>query len=431
MTKTVATSNMAQKRGGLVKQGANASVESRVFQALIDIVPDRIYAKDRQSRFILANKAVARLMGEATPEEMIGKDDFYFYPQEIASQYFEVEQELLATGKPLIACEQQVPNLETHQPGWLQTTKVPLRDEDGNIIGLVGLARDITERKRCEDEIKRRSVELAEANAKLSQAQEQLVQSSKLAALGALVAGIAHELNTPIGNSVLVASTFQESLSEFEKSLAKGITRGQLQAFVDRTREGTEILVRSLARAAELVASFKQVAVDRTSVNRRRFNLKDTVAEILLTLSPVLRKTPHCVEAHIPDELVLDSYPGPLGQVLTALFNNALVHAFDGVAQGVISIDAELEEENSVRIVVRDNGKGIAGEHIGRVFDPFFTTRLGQGGSGLGLSVAYNLVNGILGGRIEVESPPGQGACFTLRLPIVAPATATPSSARE
>src|SRR5664279_2714092 len=143
---------------------APRDTQARVFQALIDIMPDRIYAKDAQSRFILANKAVARLMGKASPEEMIGKDDFYFYPKDIASGYFEVEQALLRSGQPLIACEQLVPNLETGEPGWLQTTKVPLRDDEGQGTGLVGLARDITERKRFEAEIRQRSAELAELN---------------------------------------------------------------------------------------------------------------------------------------------------------------------------------------------------------------------------------------------------------------------------
>ena len=197
------------------EQAERRSIQSRVFQALIDLVPDRIYAKDTQGRFILANKAVARLMGKASPEEMIGLDDFHFYPQDLAAQYFAVEQALLASGEPLIACEQLVPNLENHEPGWLQTTKVPLSDDDGKVIGLVGVGRDITERKRFEEEIKRRNVELAELNARLSQAQEQLLQSEKMAALGHLAAGVAHEINNPIGFIFSNFNTLESYLQKF------------------------------------------------------------------------------------------------------------------------------------------------------------------------------------------------------------------------
>jgi signal transduction histidine kinase len=179
--------------------------------------------------------------------------------------------------------------------------------------------------------------------------------------------------------------------------------------------------MRSLQHAADLVSSFKQVAVDRASVQRRSFCLRNVVDEILLTLEPGLRRTTHKVVCRIPVGINMDSYPGPLGQVLSNLINNAVLHAFDGRQKGRIEISAEPEGANQVCIAVRDNGAGIKESHVARVFDPFFTTRLGQGGSGLGLSIVYSLVSDVLGGRIEVSSREGEGSCFTLTLPLVAP----------
>jgi PAS domain S-box-containing protein len=291
---------------------------------------------------------------------------------------------------------------------------------------------DITEKRRIEEEIRAlnstlelrvqdRTLELTAALERLQATQSELVRSEKLSALGSLVAGVAHELNTPIGNSLTVASTMLDQTREFSQSMATGLTRSKLENYVANTNEGTGILMRSLRHAADLVASFKQVAVDQTSVNRRRFDLHDTVEEILLTLGPSIRKTQHTVHSHIAPHLSMESYPGPLGQVLTNLINNAMVHAFDGIAHGVITISAQMQGDNHVKIMVQDNGVGIPVANLERVFDPFFTTKLGRGGSGLGLNIVYNLVREALGGSVTVASEPGQGACFTLILPLRAP----------
>ena len=396
------------------------TLEQIVLRTLADTCTFRIYAKDADGRFVFCNTEMVRSLG-ASNDDILGKRDFDFFPLSLAESYSRDERHLLETGESILEKEEPTTDPATGAPWWTLTSKVPLKDAEGRIVGLVGIGLDLTERKRLEHELVERNDALLAANAELVRTREQLVQSSKLAALGALVAGIAHELNTPIGNSVLVATTLQEALANLEVKFADRLTRSDLCAFMEESREGIDILIRSLSRAADLVASFKQVAVDRTTAARRAFKLKETVDEILLTLSPALRKTTHRVEVQIPDDLVLDSYPGPFGQVLTSLINNALVHAFDGITEGVIAITAERDGDQGVRIVVSDNGHGIAEAHLGRVFDPFFTTKLGQGGSGLGLSVAYNLVTGILGGDIDVTSQPETGARFVLRLPLVAP----------
>ncbi|MDZ7938932.1 MAG: ATP-binding protein [Rhodoferax sp.] len=282
-----------------------------------------------------------------------------------------------------------------------------------------------------EHRVQDRTQELSTTLAQLTAAQSELVRAEKMSALGSLVAGIAHELNTPIGNSLTVASTLQDHANTFANSMAQGLTRSRLEEFVGNTRQGAGILMRGLQHAAELVSSFKQVAVDQTSLNRRSFDLQATVSEILLTLGPTIRKSNHQVESDIADGIVMDSYPGPLGQVLTNLINNALLHAFEGVERGTVRVSASLTSEGAVRLMVRDNGAGIPAAHLPRVFDPFFTTKLGQGGSGLGLNIVYNLVTKSLGGTVHVASSPGEGATFSMVLPRLAPAVAFDPSEPE
>lgn len=281
-----------------------------------------------------------------------------------------------------------------------------------------------------EQRVHERTLALEHANTALQQTldsnllmRDELVRREKLAALGSLVAGVSHELNTPIGNSLTVASTMEKRLTDFSDTMANGLTRSALNEFVADAREGVDILMRSLRRSVKLVSSFKQVAVDQTSENRREFQLHETINDILLTLAPTIREKKHSVTSDIPHGIHLQSYPGPLGQVIANLINNALIHGFSARSHGTVVLHASSTREGWLQLAVQDDGIGIAPEHLARVFDPFFTTRLGQGGSGLGLNIVYNTVTEMLGGRIRVESVYGQGACFTIELPCVAPAT--------
>ncbi|MBW7900116.1 MAG: PAS domain S-box protein [Rhodocyclaceae bacterium] len=285
---------------------------------------------------------------------------------------------------------------------------------------------DITLRHRLEERMAQINSELEarveERTAELRRAQDELIRSEKLAALGALVAGVAHELNTPIGNSVTVASTLHERTQEFAGEVAAGaLRRSALNAYLEAAGTASDLLLRSLGQARNLVASFKQVAVDQTSDQRRRFDLREVVGEVLTTLSPTIRKTPFTVTMDIPEGIVLDSYPGPLGQVVTNFVTNALVHAFEGRRQGGVVIRAAAPADGQVTMSVQDDGIGIDQAHFRRIFDPFFTTKLGQGGSGLGLHIVYNIVTRVLGGRIAIDSRLGSGTTFMLTMPLCAP----------
>ncbi|MDL2356041.1 MAG: GAF domain-containing sensor histidine kinase [Pseudomonadota bacterium] len=263
----------------------------------------------------------------------------------------------------------------------------------------------------------------AEAYRQLKDAQTQLVSQEKLAALGSLMAGVAHELNTPIGNSLLIASTMQAKSVELETLMqGPGLRRSELAAYLDDTKTASVLVLRGLTSAAELVNSFKQVAVDRTTEQRRTFNLLQVCRESIATMMNRIRAANHSIEVRIDAAIELDSYPGPFGQVVTNFINNALLHAFSGERRGHMLLSARNPVDGRVLIEFCDDGEGIAQAHLGRIFDPFFTTKLGQGGSGLGLSISYNIVTALLGGQVAVVSSAHGGTCFTLDLPLCAPA---------
>lgn len=272
-----------------------------------------------------------------------------------------------------------------------------------------------------ERRVEERTAELKETVEYLQRAQEDLVRSEKLASLGALVAGIAHELNTPIGNAVMVGSSLQQMERDLTRALEQGLKRSVLERFLSEVRESVDIMARNLRRAAELITSFKQVAVDQSSYQRREFNLAEVVHELRLTLSPTLKKSQVTLSEDIPIAVIMDSYPGPLTQVLMNIVNNAVMHAFEGIDQREVSISATQTSAEEVTLIISDNGCGIDPAHKARLFDPFFTTKLGKGGSGLGLHIVYSLVTELLGGNIAIDSDPGAGTRATLTIPLCAP----------
>lgn len=304
---------------------------------------------------------------------------------------------------------------------------------------------DVTERRRAElaladreRELERivaqRTSELSRANDELTQTlealrgtQHQMVRAEKLAALGRLVAGVAHELNTPIGNSLLSASTLHDAAQAFAQSAAApGLRRSVLDGFVTNALEASRILVNNLERAAELISSFKQVAADQTSSQRRRFALDQVVDEVLLAHRPTFKAAEITIEVRIPHGIELDSYPGPLGQVIGNLVSNAVMHGYEGRERGEVTVSAESLPGGDVEIRVADRGRGIAQADLARIFDPFFTSRLGRGGTGLGLGICENIVGEALGGTIRAESRVGEGSVFVVRIPRVAPVPARP-----
>jgi len=263
----------------------------------------------------------------------------------------------------------------------------------------------------------------ARAYTHLKEVQAQLVANEKMAALGSLVAGVAHELNTPIGNSLLIATTLQDKTTrmsaEFQSNTLRKTT---LAAYVDDAQHAAALIVNGLETAAELVRSFKQVAVDQASENRRVFNLRQSIEDTVATLARSIDVAGHSIRVDLPGDVTVDGYPGPLGQVVSNLINNSLLHGFENRVAGKMSIAGRVIKKSRVELVYRDDGNGISEENLKRIFDPFFTTKLGRGGSGLGLSISRNIVTSLLGGTMQAASEPGKGVVFTITFPTIAPA---------
>ncbi len=300
---------------------------------------------------------------------------------------------------------------------------------EGNILYLIAEGRDITELKmvqdqlrdlnaELEDKVEERTHELSDSLVRLENAQNQLIQSEKMAALGDLVAGVAHEINTPIGISVTSISYMEERLNGLVDKISKGeLRKSDLDKFLSIAQEATSSSMVNLHRAAELIGNFKQVAVDQTSGHRRKINLHDYLNEILLSLRSKYKRTQHKINVFCPEDLVLNTWPGAFMQIFSNLIINSLIHGFDGIEAGNISIRVEVTED-SVQVHYSDDGKGMSSENVSKIFEPFFTTRRGRGGTGLGMSIVYNLVTSRLGGSILCSSANGEGTAFIIKLPL-------------
>jgi signal transduction histidine kinase len=296
-----------------------------------------------------------------------------------------------------------------------------MRDFNAMLERVAAHERDLEAARRALElevgETTRANRELGDALTRLRETQAQLVQSEKLASLGALVAGIAHEINTPVGVGVTAASTLLAWATRLRAQHERGeLAAADLERFVAVADESTQILLRNLQRAAELIQSFKQVAVDQSSGERRTFALRAYIDEVLVSLAPRLKKTPHEISVSCPASLTVDTYPGAIAQILTNLVSNSLLHAFPGARRGHIRIDVRADHAG-VMLEYADDGIGMPAEHRARIFDPFFTTKRGAGGSGLGMHIVYNLVTQLLGGTIEVRSDEGRGTEVRIAFP--------------
>lgn len=300
------------------------------------------------------------------------------------------------------------------------------RDEFGEVIeGFNRIQRKLKtileQTREAEEAASRSQQQTAQAYEDLSQAQHSLLQAERLASLGALVAGVAHEINTPVGITLTSASVLNDATQTIHATVTGGvIKKSDILSYLETAAESSRLILSNADRAAHLIQSFKQIAVDQTSEARRRFDLKNYIEEVILSLRPRLRQTKIRVEVVCPPDLAIDSYPGAFAQMLTNLTMNALIHAFDEQDEGLIEIHVSIEP-SWVELRFTDSGKGIPKENLNKIFDPFFTTKRSLGGTGLGLNIVYNLVVKQFGGTIVVDSELGKGAQFTVRFPPVAP----------
>ncbi len=282
---------------------------------------------------------------------------------------------------------------------------------------------EITKRNIAEKALQKTNRALTESLQTLKSTQEQLVQSEKMAALGDLVAGVAHEINTPLGVGIMAASLLEDKSIEYAESYTSGnLKRSEFEKYVKIASESSSIILSNLNQAADLVKSFKQVAVDQSSEEQRRFRLKHYIEEMLISLQPRYKKTPHTITVDCDEELELNHYPGIFYQILSNLVINSLIHGFNEKAKGKIDISICVKDDN-ILINYSDNGKGMDSNTLEKLYDPFFTTNRANGGTGLGMHIVYNLVVQTLNGEIRCISTPGNGVIFE----IIVSLEATPS----
>lgn len=286
----------------------------------------------------------------------------------------------------------------------------------------LGLARSRQSERRTARDLARSTAELAEAGQQLEASRDELVRSERLSSLGLMVAGVAHEINTPLGAAMLAGRVLEEQLDALRHAYRSGLRRTDMERFEQEHREGLALLSGNLRRVADLIHLFKQVATDRAAATRQHFDLAAVVHDVLALMAGTLKHVPHRVEVDIPPGIAMDSFPGPLGQIVQNLVNNALDHAFPQGGPGQVLICGRGEGERVV-LSVGDNGCGIAAADMPHIWDPFFTTRRHRGGTGLGLHICHQLATAVLGGRIEIaENGTGRGCTVRLEIPAVAPA---------
>ncbi len=403
------------------KRAEDAIAEGRrLLQQVIDTVPAVINVKNKQLRYVLMNRYMAGIFG-VEPGDAIGRTTSELMSRYGAKKTDANDKQVLAAGRGLGFYEEEYMDASGHMRQWL-VNKLPLLDSDGEIENIVTVALDIGERKRGELEM-RKAKDAAEAALRnLRETQNSLIEAEKLAALGRLVAGVAHEVNNPVGISLTVASSLERKTALFADEVGRGnLKRSSLNEFLETSRDAASQLVANLNRAAELIQSFKQVAADRNYSDQRIFDLGDLTEQVVMSLRPGLRKHHLTLSVDCQPNLSMNSYPGPYGQVLTNLFLNSVAHAFPDGRPGAVDIQVRESGKDNVEIIFSDDGCGMSLDVRRRAFDPFFTTRRDQGGTGLGLHIVYSIVTNRLGGRLDLDSEPGGGTRIQIILPRVAP----------
>ena len=343
--------------------------------------------------------------------ENMGKHISQFLPTKICDRQLHYIHQAISTGEIQIYEQQICVN------GNCQDEEVRIVVSGANEV--LFMIRNISDRKRAEAAIYQKNIELASTLDELKTTQKQLLESEKYAALGGMVAGIAHEVNTPIGNSLMAASILDNATNKFKESFDRGeLKKSSLQAYLEKSQSSSEILLTNLQRAAELIENFKQVAVDQTSLEQRSFQVKDYIERILVSLAPQIQNTPHQIKVLGDNAIAMQSYAGAFSQIITNLVINSLTHAYHGLDKaGQLQFEIA-QQDDKVLITYSDDGKGIPSESLDKIFEPFFTTARDRGGSGLGLHIIYNLVTQTLKGSILCESTVGIGTKFAIALPL-------------
>ena len=388
-------------------------------QLIYDTAPIGLACLSPDCRYLQINQRLTEICGISV-EDHLGRSVRDCVPA-LADSVEEIVRSIMETGEPVVGIEvagQRADQVD--ERSWM-TYWHPLRSPSGEIVAINVAAEEITERKRAEQEIRNARDAAETALRDLRETQESLIEAEKLAALGRLVAGVAHEVNSPVGIGLTIASTLQRKAELFAAEARGVLRRSRLNEFIELINDASSQLVANLGRAAELVQSFKQVAADQQGFNRRTFSPGELTEQVLSHLQRDLRHRDITIKLQCQPDLSMDSYPGPFGQVLTNLAFNSMTHAFPAGTTGIIDIKVSAAGSGHIELVFADDGCGMSPEIKRQAFDPFFTTQRHQGATGLGLHIVYNIVVERLGGRLKLESGPGMGTIIQLILPRIAP----------
>ncbi len=374
-------------------------------QQILDHSPDGMFTIDMDLKIRYANPAFYRLLGFDEGELIDTPITDYLGDLNILDTCMsEVSEKGFCNNQETIFKRKDGSNVHI-----LKNVQA-ITNDDGSFKEILVSIRDMSDMHQL-------NKELAESLDDLRNAQQQLVESEKLASLGGLVAGIAHEINTPLGISLTASSNMHEELITFVKKFESNqLKKTELESFIEQAQKACNILNTNLNRASNLIRSFKQVAVDQSVDEHRHIDLCEYLDEVLLSIGPSLKHSKVELDYQCEDKIQCDTHPGALYQIISNLILNSVKHAYEEDSKGTIHISAK-QQDGDIVITYQDDGKGISDENLKKIYTPFFTTRRGTGGSGLGLSIVYNLVNGTLKGSIQVESKEGHGTRFTIRFP--------------
>jgi len=384
------------------KQAEAALKESeRLYRLLADNISDNIWTMDMELNFTYSSPSVFQMRGYSVEEAKAQALEETMTPAslEVATRVIAEELELHNKGERprdrsrTIEVELYCKDGSTV---WTEIEANFIYGVDGQLEGIIGVTRDITVRKSTEN---------------------QLLRSKKLASLGDMVAGVAHEISTPLGVSLMASSFLNDTTNKLVKQCDPEKESPEFEKYAKKALEASSIILTNLERASDLLSSFKHVAVDQVIEEKRRFNLKTNIEDTLSSLHPKYKRTDHEVTVECPDNIEIDNYPGAFSQIITNLVMNSLAHGFDDIDHGKITIKAE-KTGHMLLLTYRDTGKGMDGATLSKLFDPFFTTKRSQGGIGLGMHIVYNLVSKTLHGAIQCKSLPGKGMECHIEIPV-------------
>ncbi|RLC09536.1 MAG: hypothetical protein DRI24_21620 [Deltaproteobacteria bacterium] len=415
------------------RSAESLKVSEEKYRTILESMQEGYFEVGLTGKLKFFNEAAAKILGYSM-QEMANLDYRDFTNKKTAEKMFHVFNHLYTTGKPVNVMDYGVVRKGGEKRTLSMSTSL-IRNQQGEPDGFRGVARDDTARKRAvekirqmndelEQRVEKRTAEISETNQALKQSlvtvkktQDRLVQTEKMASLGSLVAGVAHEINTPVGIGVTASSLLEEKTQQINGLHSSGkMKRSDLEKYLKAANDTSASILSNLKQAADLIRSFKQVAVDQSNEERRVFHVKEYINSVLLSLRPKLKKTAHHVQVECQENLKINSYPGAFSQIVTNLVMNSLLHGFSGIDRGEIQIKFSKTDVDYL-LTYSDNGVGMDADTCRNIFDPFFTTKRASGGTGLGMHIVFNLATQTLNGKINCKSEPGKGTFFAIKIP--------------